>query len=176
MGYPHIIMSPVRSVLKNIQKLVPSPLAGTYFRSVSPEYEGQVLDTRGSFKHGGRYNPTGEFGALYISDSEKLCKAEVEKRIKLTCVDSQAIRKIKVSLTKVLDLTKSGNLKKLGVTKQDLIQDRNEGGWTLPRNIARLAYKSGYEAILTPSATSKGNNLVIFGKHIDTARIKIVST
>lgn len=162
-----------RSVLKNIQKLAPSALSGTYFRSVSFEYQDEVLDTHGSFEHGGRYNAMGEFGALYMSDSEELCKAEVEKRIKSGCADSHAIRKVRIALTKVLDLTKPGNLRKLGITKQDLTQERNEGGWTLTQDVARLAYKSGYEAILSPSATSKGNNLTIFDKHIDATRIRV---
>ena len=41
--------------------------------------------------------------------------------------------------------------------------------------MARLAYRSGYEAIIAPSATEKGNSLVIFDKHIDATRIKVVS-
>ena len=175
MGNTYITMRPKRSLLKNIQKLTPSSLSGTYFRSVSFEYQGKVLDTQGSFEHGGRYNPIGELGALYVSDSEDLCRAEVEKRIKSGCADSHAIRKIRIALTKVLDLTKPGNLRKLGIARQDLTQQRNEGGWVLTQDIARSAYKSGYEAILAPSATSKGNNLTIFDKHIDATRIQVVS-
>lgn len=163
-----------KSILKNIHKLAPSSLTGTYFRSVSSDHESEVLDTRGSFEHGGRYNPIGEFGSLYMGDSEELCKAEVAKRIKTDCAVPQATRRIRVSLTNVLDLTKAKTLKKIGITKQDLIQQRNTGGWKLTQNIARSTYKSGYEAILAPSATSKGNNLVIFAKSIDTTKIKVV--
>lgn len=171
MGNTHIIMNAKKSAPKNIQRVAPSPLTGTYFRSVSLGYQREFLDTQGSFEHGGRYNPVGEFGALYMSDSEELCKVEVQKRIKPDCADLQTTRKIKASLARVLDLTNPKNLRKLGITKQDLIQERSRGGWALTQDIARAAYKSGYEAILAPSATSKGNNLVIFDQYVDAAKI-----
>jgi RES domain-containing protein len=133
------------------------------------------LSTQGGLEHGGRYNPTGEFGALYAGENKAVCKAEIRRKGKDSITAPQVIGKLRISLTKVLDLTSTTNLKILGIEKRDLMVDMKRGGWDLTWNIARLAYRSGYEAIIAPSITSKGNGLIIFDKYIDTTTVKVVS-
>jgi len=52
---------------------------------------------------------------------------------------------------------------------------KSENGWNLTQQIARLAYQIEVEAILVPSSTGKGNNLVVFDKHIKKENIKLIS-
>ena len=157
------------------RKLTPLPVKGYYYRSVFLKHQNEILSTQSSLKHGGRYNPRGEFGALYVGENEAVCRAEVSGRIENDFAAPQIISKLKISLAKVLDLTKPANLKALNIKKEDLTINRTKGGWDLTHNIARIAYRDGYEAIIAPAVTGKGNSLVIFDKHIDTARINAAS-
>lgn len=160
---------------KKFREITPLPVKGCYYRSVFLEHQNEILSTQSSLKRGGRYNPRGEFGALYAGENEAVCKAEVSRRIGNDFAAPQIISKLKISLAKVLDLTKPANLKALNVKKEDLTTDRTKGGWDLTHNIARLAYRGGYEAIIAPSVTEKGNSLVVFDKHIDATKINVAS-
>lgn len=158
-----------------LQRIKPIPLAGTFFRSVSAKHANQLLSVQGSLEHGGRYNPAGEFGALYMSNAKETCKAEAARKAREGLLVSQVTGKIKVKLTKVLDLTGSKNLQKVDIEKEDLIIEKNEGGWDLTWAIARWAYLKGYEAILSPSITGQGDNLIIFDKCLDKIKIKLTA-
>jgi len=163
------------ALLRNIRKVVPSQVTGSYYRLVSPKRENEILSTQGSFAHGGRYNPISEFGALYLGESMEVCKVERDRQTKEFLLVEQVISKIKVSCPKVLDLTNSGTLKKLGIKKEGILRKEKDGGWDLTWEIARLAYQLGIEGILAPSITEAGNNLVIFDKYLESGEIKIVS-
>ena len=160
--------------LKEISKIKLITLSKIFFRLVSLTHTNEILNPRGNYECGGRYNPPNEFAALYLGESEKVCKAE---RIGKTpdLFPSQIMGKIEVSLRKVLDLTDDTNLEKLGFKEKDLMYLEKEGGWNLTQQIARLAYQMGVEAILFSSSTGKGNNLVIFDKHIKKKSIKLIS-
>lgn len=160
---------------EKFRKLTPLPVKGCYYRSIFLKHQNEILSTQSSLKRGGRYNPRGEFGALYTGENEAVCRAEASRRIGNDFAAPKIISKLKISLSKVLDLTKPTNLKALNVEKEDLTTDRTKGGWDLTQNIARIAYHGGYEAIIAPSATKKGNSLVIFDKHIDATRINVAS-
>ena len=128
------------SSLESIQQISLISISDVYFRSVSTKHRDEILSSQGSFEYGGRYNPQGEFGALYLSESENLCKAEINKKAGEPSLVTQVMGKIKVSLTKVLDLTDEQNLKKLGIKKEDLMVEKNQDGWELTWYLARLAY------------------------------------
>ncbi|MFH1798230.1 MAG: RES family NAD+ phosphorylase [Candidatus Omnitrophota bacterium] len=173
MEKPHHIKE---SLQKSIQKVLPSRTAGVYFRLVSPKRIDEILSTQGSFAYGGRYNPDGEFGALYLGETEELCKRERQKKSKNSLLVSQIMGKIKVSCEKILDLTDRETLKKLKIKKEELLCEEKNGGWALTWTIARLAYQLGFEGILSPSITGTGNNLVIFDKHVNNKKVKVTST
>lgn len=168
-------MSTLKHILKNIQKISVSRIAGTYFRLVSSKRKDEILSLQGSFAYGGRYNPPGEFGALYLSANSEVCYAERERKAKKDTLLTQTEGKIKVSLKKVLDLTNAKNLKKLEIEKEDLVKDPSKDGWDLTWNVARIAYQCGIEAILVPSVTGKGNNLIVFDKYVTSEKIKLIS-
>jgi len=163
------------NLLKNIRKVVFSRIIGFYFRLISSKHADEILSPLGSLEYGGRYNPPGEFGALYIGETREVCEAERNRKTKDFLLVSQITGKIKVSCEKVLDLTDPKTLKKLGIKKEELLREEKDGGWDLTWNIARLAYQFGIEAILAPSITGVGNNLVIFDKYIKSGKVKLIS-
>ena len=145
------------------QRLPSISLQGKFFRIVSKKHQDEILDTQGSLEFGGRYNSPGVAGVLYLGESKQVCKAERERKSPSVLLLPQVIATIKVSLQKVLDLTNPGNLKNIGIKKQDLLRSERKGdGYELPRKLAAWAYRVGYEALLVPSATGKGKNLVVF--------------
>ena len=164
-----------KTLLENIRKVVPSHITGFYYRLVSLKREDEILSTQGSFAYGGRYNPPGEFGALYLGETIEVSRTERSKKIKDFFVSTQVAGKIKVSYKKVLDLTDSGVLKKLGIKMDQILSKEKDEGWDLTWEIARLAYQLGFEAILAPSITGAGNNLIIFDKYLESEKINLVS-
>lgn len=164
---------------ERIAALRPAQIQGNFFRIVSAKYQNEILSTAGSFQYGGRYNPKGEFGWLYLSEGEEICAAEV-----LRAADDPDFFKqpricgtIQVMLEKVLDLTDEQILKELGIRKEDLLQDTGdrERDYRLPRRIGRLARAAGFEALKVPSVTSQGNNLVIFRENLSgRAKVEVI--
>jgi len=161
--------------LEEISKIKPVSLSKVFFRLVALKHAEEILGPQGSLKCGGRYNPAKKFGALYLGESENVCKTEKYVRVNPDLLDSQVLGKIRISLKKVLDLTNINNLKKLGIKKEDLMYKKSEGGWNLTCRIAHLAYQMGIEAILAPSTTGEGDNLVVFDKYIKEDKIKLIS-
>ncbi|MCI2429294.1 RES family NAD+ phosphorylase [Candidatus Acetothermia bacterium] len=155
---------------ERIAALRPVQIQGSFFRIVSAKYQDEILSPAGSFQYGGRYNPKGEFGVLYLSESVEICIAEVLR----AASDPNFFKQpricgtIHVMLEKVLDLTDEQILKELGIRKEVLLQDTGdrERDYRLTRRISRIARAAGFEALKVPSVTSRGNNLVIFVEHL----------
>jgi len=167
-------MQELKSInLKKFQRLTSISVKGDYFRSVALKHENEILSTGGSFQYGGRYNSQGEFGVLYTGENEEVCRAEITRKGRNTA--PRVMVKLRISLTKVLDLINTKNLKILGIKKEELMVEKKKRGWNLTRHIARLAYRSGYEAIRAPAITSSGNCLIIFDKYLDPRRVRIIS-
>ncbi|MEA1939110.1 MAG: RES family NAD+ phosphorylase [Candidatus Caldatribacteriota bacterium] len=161
--------------LKEISKIKLVSLSKIFFRLVTLKHANDILNTQGNYVCGGRYNPPREFTVLYLGESKNVCKAESNARTTPNLLTSQILGKIEISLEKVLDLTDDSNLEKLGLKKKDLMYKKSENGWTLTQQIARLVDQIEVEAILVPSATGKGNNLVVFDKYIKKENIKLIS-
>jgi RES domain-containing protein len=134
---------------------------------------GQAISTEGSRIHGGRYNPKGEFGALYLSCDEAACLAELSYYTSRAGIELADLLpgvktkvEISVKLTKVLDLTNPEVQKLLGVNEAELKAEweelQAEGREAITQSIGRLAREAGFEALLVPSARiSSGINLVV---------------
>ncbi len=159
-----------KTLRERITALRPIQIKGNFFRITASKYQEEILSPAGSLHHGGRYNPKREFGALYLSESEQICKVEV-----LRAADDPAFfkqpricGKIRVVLKRVLDLTDEQILEELGIRKAELLQDTGDRqrDYRLPRRIGRLARALGFEALKVPSVTSQGNNLVIFPENL----------
>lgn len=164
-----------KALWEKIRGITCSQVDGSYFRLVSLKREDEILSTQGSFAYGGRYNAPGDFGVLYLGDSKEVCLAERNRQSKNLLLVAQILGEIKVSCEKVLDLTDPKIRKNLGIKKEDLLRERSEGGWDLTWDIARFAYQTDIEAILAPSISGEGNNLIIFDKHIEAVKIRLIS-
>lgn len=99
-----------------------------------------------SHSAGGRWNPPGEFGALYTATDEAgieggMERAAAKRGITARDLLPRDIVTLSVSLQRVLDLTDPANLRALGTSAHDLIDDRYERTWDL----ARAAFGAGSE-------------------------------
>lgn len=147
--------------------------AGVY-RHVSSQYD--ALDSSGSLKAGGRWNPPGEYGVLYTALDEETAKAELERlaeRQGLTLEDlaPRDLVSIGVTLSKVLDLTDEKILRQIGISENEIVGN----DISLCLEISRLAHRAGFEAILVPSATKRGSILAVFGDCLrPTSRLEVV--
>lgn len=140
---------------KHFLEIKPISLDTSCYRMVSQKYD--ALNTNGSLLYPGRYN-SGEFLVLYASDSREVCKAELARKTEIKTKLTYKVAKLNVKLKKVVDLTNEKNLRALDIQENNLIG----GSWDITQHIARLAYQKGYEALLVPSATGKGNNIILF--------------
>jgi len=145
---------------------------GTWFRSVPKTRAADILSMQGSLLFGGRYNPQGAFGGLYMSESEDDCKQEILKQVAGNpgALKPRVIVNLKVSLSNVLDLTDEKVQKKLGVGVADLTnpQDRR-----IPQQVGEAAFRAGFEGIVYPSATTPGaKNLLVFTDNVKGKKIK----
>lgn len=137
-------------------------LRGCFYRMVAKEHENEILNIQGSLQGGGRYNPPGEFGVLYLSENEKVSIAE--RLRKGESPYPMTLAEIEVNLSEVLDLTDDTSVKQLNINKGDLLRVTGNVAYDyeITREIARMARAKGIEGLLVPSVTSKGKNLVIF--------------
>lgn len=118
----------------------------------------------GSVWFGGRYNPPGEFGALYCGLTTETCWAELETKHegRLKRGGFRVVR-VSVRLQRLLDLTASTVQDSLGLTADALTRPSD---YALTRAIARSAREAGFEAILAPSAAGMGTILAIFADRL----------
>lgn len=116
-----------------------------------------------SMRAGGRFNPAGEFGAIYVALDKETALAELERRIERTGLPRQHFRPrmmlhLRARLEHVLDLTDPEVRTRLHVT----VEEVSGTDWRRAHDIAREARLQGYTAIRFPSATGTGQNLAIF--------------
>lgn len=151
---------------ESLKKLKTTKLKGIFYRAVSAQRKQNLLDPQGSILYGGRYNIKNIFGALYFAQNQELC---IEERIKLAGGDMsvlkpQVIGKVRLELSRVLDLTNENNLKKLKIKRESVIRI---DGYTLCQQIASIAYRIGIEALIVPSTISEqSKNIVVFTENL----------
>jgi len=136
-------------------KLKVFPIERVCYRIVSKGHD--PLSTNGSLLYHGRYN-NGRFLVLYAAASEKVCSEERKRKTTVKVKGAYKRAKLKVKIKKVIDLTDEKNLEAIDIKKEDLICN----DWTITQHIANMAYQKGIEAIIVPSATGKGENIVMF--------------
>ncbi len=146
---------------------------GAFFRAILPSFARDPLSVQGSLRHGGRYNPSGIFGALYCGESPEVCATEIRKRAAGQPVSPYRLARIRVQLHRVLDLTDPETLTALGLRPEDLIED----DWQRTQRLAALARAAGFEGLLVPAAAGPGRNLVIFPDRLDPrSRVRAVGS
>jgi RES domain-containing protein len=120
----------------------------------------------GSRAIGGRYNPPGEFGALYASFEERTAIAEVARGLAQRGIDPAAYAEgrwwsyeLDVTLSNVLDLTDADVLSAVGLRAEQLTGPNTSA----TRSVAAAARAAGFQGLIVPSAASPAEkNVVIF--------------
>lgn len=135
------------------------------FRHVSPGHddvgEGAL---QGSRRTGGRFNPPGDFGAVYLSFEKETAVAELRRRARRSAVRigellPRVLLVVESELQKVLDLTDDETRRHWGLDGEDLVS----GDYRACQDVGRAARRAGYEAVLYPSAARDGGrNLAVF--------------
>jgi RES domain-containing protein len=152
-----------------------APWSGTIFRFVGQHYANQrdLLTGEGSRVAGARWNPKGDFPAVYGALAPETALAEAlafSRRQGLP--DEEALPRtlvgIRLTLQRLLDLTRGELRRTLGVSERRMREEPwrtiQEGGReAMTQAIGRLARTAGVEGLLVPSAASRGcQNLVYF--------------
>lgn len=149
--------------------------SGTIFRFTGMKYASRadLLSGAGARRHGGRWNPPNQFNCIYGS-----LDAEVAHQETMASYERYGIPRSKIPplvqvsialrLQEVLDLTTAASLKRLGVSRKEVIEcdwetAQTGGAEALTQCIGRLAWEAKLEALLVPSRQiSGGVNLVLF--------------
>lgn len=159
---------------------IPSlPWKGSAWRAHRRKYA--ATDPGGSLRVSGRYNrgldrfPDDEVWAtLYLALGPEVCLGEVFRHITpdlLPFLNDYRLTELSVELTSILDCRRPAAL---GLTLSDLEHDTD---YTITQGIAGAAIARGAEAILVPSATRLGDNLIVFPPRLlPTSRILIVGS
>lgn len=137
-------------------------LSSTVYRIVRSGVD--PLSTRGSKLNGGRYNAPGVDGVLYASLEKATAVAEIAKGLTARGVNPKIfgprdwwLYEIELDVSKVLDLTDPKVLAHLQISAGSLLTDDVH----VTQQIGKQALDAGFQAILAPSATRKGKNVVI---------------
>ena len=149
------------SALKKVLPGISSPF-DRYYRMVNNIYASEIDEITHSILFSWRYNPKGEFGVLYLSINPECAYREKLKQVSGHKEDllPQAVGSFRVKLTKCLDLTNSSFRKKLGISREQLIEPFD---FSMTHSIAREARNLGFEAIIAPSAIGDDcSTLVVF--------------
>jgi RES domain-containing protein len=141
-----------------------SSFAGAVFRQSAPRYAEITERTlSASARAGGRFNPAGEFGALYVSldpdtPFRELRRQAVHAGADVLAFLPRTLFACEARLQRVAGVACAGGAAAWGLSAQDLAAD----DWTACQRVARRARTEGYEAVRFPSATGAGENLAIF--------------
>jgi RES domain-containing protein len=150
---------------------------GPVFRQCRGKYATNTTPdslVRGSLRDGGRFNPAGEFGALYVSlDTDtpiaELCRQVVRGGFPLATLFPRVMLRFDVNVSQVYDLTHRPTMQAAGLDLHDIIPgpgSADDAGHSVCQRVARDVYDRGFEAIRYPSATGAGENLAIFMKRL----------
>jgi RES domain-containing protein len=129
-----------------------------------PTYLRQTLS--GSQRQGGRFNPPGEFGALYTSADEETAWVEVAARYQREGIDGlppdMGVLRLVVSAGRYADVTTDEGCIAWDVSRSalgDPEPDERDADacWRLARAVRAVA-----DAILAPSARADGANMALF--------------
>lgn len=136
---------------------------GIAYRQANPKHaEVSERLLAASARTGGRFNPAGEFGALYVSlDAEtpfrELLRQAEKDRTELWKQLPRTLFALEVRLGRLLDLT-DPEIVSTWMAPDALVAD----DWSGCQAVARKAREMGFEAVRYPSVTGAGENLAIF--------------
>lgn len=110
-----------------------------------------------------RFPPEQSWAALYLALDAETCLAELMRHITpvlLPTLNDYRLSQIDVALSAVADIQRPSEC---GIDVARLVDDWD---YALPQALAREAFAQGCEAMLVPSATLLGNNIVVFPQNL----------
>ena len=149
------------------RRTIPShPFEGEVYRHVPKGLDAALppLSSQGE----NRWNPQGEFEALYTAETEdglylELNRAAAKRGIFPADLRPRDVVILSVTLGKVVDLTDPKVLEKLSIATDDLVEESFKN----THRLARVFFREKVEGIIVPSAADKSKkNLVIFSKNL----------
>lgn len=171
---PHPEMARLRRTL-NADASLTRAWSGVAFRSTSPAYarSRDLLSGEGVRRHGGRWNPPGEFAAVYASLKPETALAEALAQFRRYGLpDDAAMPRVMVAveanLSRLLDLTDRRVRRALRFSRRRLVEEdwrreQGDGREALTQSVGRAAYEEGIEGMLAPAAALwSATNLVVF--------------
>lgn len=146
----------------------------------------QAIDGSGSIRFSGRYNrgydqfpPEECWEALYLSLGRDIALGELIRHLgedgkpEFIRLRNRRISKLHLELANVVDCRV---VSQLGLDDHHLLDD-DEHAYAAGQEIAGAAFRLGYEAILVPSATRLGDNIIVFpGNLLDSSRIAVIES
>ncbi len=155
------------------------PWAGQAWRFHPRSYT--ATDSGGSAVISGRYHRAVDqfsrpevWAALYLALSPEGAVGEVLRHFEaqsLPRINEYRLSQIHIELGAVLDCRRAADL---GLADEELTEDYE---FSITQEVAAAAIARGAEAILVPSATGLGDNLVIFPTQLqNTSKLVVVST
>ncbi len=151
------------------------PWEGTVFRSTTLEYSHSedITSGEGSRLHGGRWNPPGEFAAIYACLDPETAMEETLAHFRYYGIPEHAAMPrlfvaIEVRLSTVLDLRDGRLRQRLRVSRDRMISSdwrsvQGEDQVPATQALGMAACSAGLEGLLVPSAIRRtGTNLVAF--------------
>ena len=162
-------------------------LEGRIYRAVTVAYANTVdlLSGQGSRLHGQRWNPRGiaavygTFGSPELALKEALVKSRSGIGIEAAFMPRVVVA-IDISVGRAIDLTLPATLRKLEVTRAELLAEdwyeiQRLGRESMTQALGRQAFECGIEALIVPSARSaRGKNLVVFPANLAAASTLVV--
>lgn len=149
---------------------------GTYYRVCDPSWT-DPADTSYAKRKGGRWNPPGEFGALYLSESIVVAAANARRSLQLefgdavTFADLRPERRPDVQAFTVKNHRFVDAVSAKGIAALGLPATYPEScGHRLCQSIARTLYRANEAGIAVRSAAADGEELAIFDSHQALAR------
>jgi RES domain-containing protein len=148
---------------------------GIVYRSATPEHArgDAVIAGEGSRRFGGRWNPAGEFAAVYASLDPETAMAETLAHFRYYRIAEHTAMPrlfvaIDVRLIRMLDLRGDPLPKRLHLSlatlrDEDWRRTSSASGGSLTQNVGKAAFECGLEGLIVPSAAhADGANLVVF--------------
>jgi RES domain-containing protein len=166
-----------RKLLDSLAKEA-SPLSGRFFRAVDlrwahPE---DVVSGAGAAKTGGRFNPEGT-PAVYASDSEECAQREAGGRADALGIEQfpRVIYQLDVNVERCVSFQHLHRFSLLrptrGMTSRMLRKKCLEPDREFAQIVGGHLETLGVQAVLYPSVTRTGNNVVVFRRNTQTDQV-----
>ncbi|WP_110853793.1 RES domain-containing protein [Georgenia satyanarayanai] len=163
-------------LVQRVNDLGPTPWSGTTYRHVAGQRD--PLSGAGARIFGGRWNPPGVFGAIYLAHPVAACMAELARMASsqdLTVSDflrargGRTLHTIDVRELSVLDLRTEAAQAQVGLELTDITDEDR----TACQAVGHAAHFLGLGGVLTPSATGVGLVLTAFESRVGPGQLRV---